>query len=454
MDAQPESPEPLDPRRLPLPPGGRGLPLIGETVEFLRDPAGFRARRLGRYGPVFRANVLGNTIVFAAGAEFNHWIFSGEGKDIENHWPASVRKLLGPRSLAMISGEEHKQRRKLFAPHFKRTAMDAALPAILRVTRAHLRAWEQDGELGPIAVVPRMQALAFEIICAYLFGSYEDLGVPLSSFRQDFNEMMAGLFVAVPYPLPGTSFARAAAARERLFAALDDVVARRDADPSRRGPDVLSTLLEIRDERGEPLAREAIADELHLLMFAGHDTTRVAMSNVLLHLSQHPQALAAARAEQDAHAQPAWELGWIRSLSYLDALIKESMRVIPPIAGAFRRVIRDTSFGGFRIPAGWSVSMAPSIVHSDPRYYAEPERFDPQRWLEQVERPAFAYVPFGGGPRSCLGVHFAELEMRVVLSMLLRDYEWTLIPDQDLSYTVIPLPLPRGGLMVEFARRR
>lgn len=423
-------------------------------MEFLRGPTDFRKKRQARYGPVFRTHLFGNSTLFGAGADFYQWVFSGEGKYLENQWLPGIRKLFGPRSVAMITGGAHRARRKLLAPYFKRSAMEAALPAITRVARAHLERWERESEGGPIAMVPRMKALAFEVIAVYLLGDVEDLGVSLERLSKDFDTCVAGLFVPVPYAIPGTTFARSIAAKGRLLATLDDLVARRAAS-SRRGADVLSTLLEVRDEDGTSLSRETIVDELQVLLFAGHDTTRTAMTNVLYHLAIHPDVLEAARAEQDAHHEPRWDIEWIRSLRYLDALIKESMRVIPPIGGSFRRMIRDSAFGGFRIPAGWTIAVTPSLVHGDPQYFPSPDTFDPRRFLDEgPERPPFSYIPFGGGPRTCIGMHFAELEMLTVFAMLLRDYCWTLVPEQDLTFSSIPLPLPRGGLVVEVARRR
>jgi retinoid hydroxylase len=139
-------------------------------------------------------------------------------------------------------------------------------------------------------------------------------------------------------------------------------------------------------------------------------------------------------------------------MTYLEAVITESMRVIPPIGGSFRVMIEDAEFGGFRIPRGWRVAIGPRSVHFDPELYPEPERFDPQRWLKG-ERPPFTYIPFGGGPRTCLGMHFALLQMHIVLALLLREFVWELAADQDLSFTELPLPLPRSGLIVNLERR-
>jgi cytochrome P450 len=433
--------------RLPTPPGARGLPIIGDSFEFIRSPSAFVEARRAKYGPIFVANMLGKNTVFTTGARANAWIYAGEGKYLENEWPPGVLALLGKDCLSLIHGERHKQRRKLLAPH-----REACLDSLQTVARKHLRRWQTDAELGPVAMVPRIRAAAFEIAANYLLGNIHELGLPLDEFSRDFDLLVAGLFVPVALALPGSKFAAAKAARARLMTALDDLVMRRDAD-SRRAPNVLSTLLDVQDERGEPLDRDTIVDELLLFLFAGHDTTVTSTSNVLYHLSQHPQVAARARAEQAALADARFSLESIHAMTYLDAVIKESMRLIPPIGGSFRVMTREAELEGYRIPAGWRIAVGPRSVHFDARYYPEPQRFDPDRWLSDDPRPPFSYIPFGGGPRVCIGQHFAQLEMHVLLALLLREFEWDLVPEQDLSFTEIPTPLPRGGLIVDLRRR-
>lgn len=454
QDHAPDTHGPRDASQpLPTPPGGRGLPLLGETLDFIRGPEGFMKTRRSKHGPIFVSPLFGKPTVFMRGPEANRWIYAGEGKYLENEWLPAIRKLLGATSLSLLGGEEHKARRKLLAPHFKRTGMGECIPAMLNVARKHLGRWATDAELGPITILPRMRSLAFEIAATYVLGDVGELGVPLDEFSREFNTWTAGMFSPVPLKIPGGSFAKAMVARKRMFTVLDDLVMRRDAE-NRRGPDVLSTLLEVRDERGEVLPRDTIVDELQLLLFAGHDTTVAGSSNVLYHLCMHPEVVSKAQAEQDGLEDRRFTLESVRAMSYLEAVIKESMRLIPPVGGAFRVMLEDAEFGGFRIPKGWRVAVGPRSVHFEEEFYPEAERFNPERWLGEGEQLPFTYIPFGGGPRTCLGMHFAMLEMQVVLAMLLREYEWDLVPGQDLSFKQIPLPVPRSGLLVELRQRK
>lgn len=438
---------------LPSPPGTRGLPLLGETLEFLRSPAEFADKRLARHGKVYQSHLLGKPTIFLIGAEANHWIFAGEGRYLENEWSPAIRKLLGANSLSLISGEEHKQRRKLLAPHFRRTSMAGAVAPMVAIARAHIDRWAADATRGPVAIVPRMRALVFEIAAVYLLGDTADLGVGMEEFSRDFDTWVGGLFVAVPLALPRTRFGRAMAARRRLFGVLERLVACRDRE-QRDDASVLSTLLRVRDEHGLPLPRSTIVDEIQLLLFAGHDTTVTSTSNIMYHLAQHPEVQARARAEQDALTTREYTLESLRAMPWLDAVIKESMRLIPPIGGAFRVLTQDAEFAGFHLAKGHRVAIGPRAAHREAEHWPEPERFDPDRFLREADdRPPFAWIPFGGGPRVCLGQHFAMLEMQVVLAMLLREFTWTLTPGQDPTFETIPLPRQRSGTIVDLQRR-
>jgi len=438
---------------LPLPPGTRGLPVLGETLEFLRSPHSFADTRLARFGKVYQSHLLGKPTIFLIGAEANRWIFAGEGRYLENEWSPAIRKLLGKTSLSLITGEAHKQRRKLLAPHFKRTAMAGTVTPLVRITRAHLDRWAREAERGPLAVVPRMRALVFEIAAIYLLGDTDDLGVGLDEFSRDFDTWVGGLFAAVPLALPFTRFGRAMQARGRIFGVLERLVEKRDRE-GRDDDSVLSTLLRVRDEEGRPLPRATVVDEIHLLLFAGHDTTVTSTSNIIYHLAMHPEAQARARAEQDAMVSSEYTLESLRAMPWLDAVAKESMRLIPPIGGAFRVMTEDAEFGGYRMPRGYRVAVGPRAAHREAESWPDPDLFDPERFLREADaRPPFAWIPFGGGPRVCLGQHFAMLEMTVVVAMLLREFEWTLTPGQDPSFQIIPLPRQRSGTLIELRRR-
>lgn len=436
-----------DPAGLPIPPGSLGLPGIGETIEFAQDPARFVAARRARYGDVFRTHLIGAKTIVLTGEDALAWIFAGEGKYLQNTWNSSTRRLLGEECTAMLVGPAHAERRALLMPHFRHSAMRAFAPQMQAIGTRHFECWT---EAVDVSVLPSMQALVFEIIVTLLLGEGARIDIPYLS--RLFRAWTAGI-ATLPVNLPYTTYHRALKAKGELLAAIDAIVeARRRV--SEQPNDILGSLLSVRDEEGKPLKQEAIVHELHNQLFAGHDTTVTVMTNLMLQLAQHPAVLAQARAEvREAELASALDLEQIKRLPYLEAVLHESMRYLAPVAGTFRSMLCDMEYKGYRIPRGWTVRLEIAGTHTDERIWRGPYEFDPERWLPPREEQAgrqHCFVPFGGGPRLCLGTNFAWAEMRVMLALLLRDYAWEVQPDQDLGYVMVPFPRPKEGLRVRF----
>jgi cytochrome P450 len=432
------------PQQAPLPPGSSGLPLIGETLPFVLSPVRFAEERQRKYGDIFCSNILGAPTVFLCSAEANQWIFAGEGKYLQNQWSAPTRRLLGARSLAMINGQEHLDRRRLLAPHFSYAAMRGFVPAIEALARAHFERWAARG--GVTKVFPAIRELAFEIAVKLIFGE-DPVDIPF--LTRQFQVWTAGLFSPFPVALPFTPFGRALAAKQRLVDYLGALVSAR-MERAEQPPDVLGSLVSTRDEQGRALSREAIIDEVKLLLFAGHDTTVAATSNLMLLLANNPGVLQRGRAAVESLGEQPLTLDGLKAIPFLYQAIHEGMRVKPPVANAFRVMNEDVVFGGYRIPRGWSVVLAVAATH---HRWPEPERFEPNRFGPDKKPEPGTFIPFGGGVRICLGQHFAMVEMSVMLALLLRHYTWELEPGQDLRYVMLPFPHPRSGIQVRFQRR-
>lgn len=443
----PFDPADPDPAALPLPPGEFGLPVVGETLHFGRDPHRFVAERRDRYGDVFKTHLLGAPTVFLLDDGGNGWIFRGEGDYLENHWNATTRRLLGGSCTAMLVGEEHTRRRRLLMPQFHHSAMSAFAPTFQRIAAAHYERWAAASQV--IALIPANQTLVFELIVALLLG--DDPAVDVAYLSRHFRRWTAGLS-AVPVNLPVTTYGRALRANRKLRAAISAIVRRREQLPE-QPPDLLGAILGIRDDDGRPLAHDEVVDEAHNQLFAGHDTTVTVMTNLMLQLAQRPDVLALARQEvAGGGLDEPLDLEALRRLPYLNAVLDESMRAITPVIGSFRVMRRDAAYRGYRIPAGWTVRLEIAGTHENERVWPDPATFDPERWLHGAKRPAHSYIPFGGGPRICLGANFAQAEMRVMLALLLRHYVWELEPGQNLSYRHIPFPRPKSGVRVRFRR--
>lgn len=434
-------------RSLPLPPGSFGLPLIGETIGLLRDP-NFVDKRYKQYGTIFKTHLFGRPTVYMLGAEANRFLLTNENQNFSISWPYSTKVLLGPASLSVQTGDVHQKRRKLLSQAFQPRALAGYVSSMADITRSYLHKWER---LETLKWYPELRKYTFDVACKLLVGT--DAATD-SHFAELFEEWCEGLFT-IPVPLPWTKFGRALRCRQQLLKRIEEIVLKRQQQPS-SSQDALELLLQARDEDGNSLSVQELKDQVLLLLFAGHETLTSALASLCLLLAQHPEVLANARAEQQQLGfEEPLTLEHLKQMTYLEQVLKEVLRVIPPVGGGFREVLKPCEFNGYLIPQGWSALYQVGRTHKDSSVYTQPERFDPQRFIpERSEDKAkpFSHIPFGGGVRECLGKEFAKLEMKLFAALLIRQYEWELLPEQNLDMIMIPTPHPRDGLQVKFRR--
>jgi cytochrome P450 len=281
-------------------------------------------------------------------------------------------------------------------------------------------------------------------------GVHETIALSLKLYRY---AVLPGGSLVEYLPIPFVR--RAQRARMRLNAWLAETIRKRRAE-SGEPADLLSMLLAARDEDGSAMSDEEVRDELVTLLLAGHETTAVALSWTWYLLSTHPAVEAKLHAELDAMLE-----GRVPSaadtarLPYTRMVLAEAMRLYPPAWMLERRALQDFPVGGFRIPRGALVYASPYLVHHDPRWYEEPERFDPDRWLtaREVKRPKFAYFPFGAGTRVCIGEQFAWMEGMLILATIAQ--RWRL--EHDATHEVAMEPLvtlrPKFGMRMRASSR-
>ena len=428
---------------LPLPPGDDGLPFIGETLSFFSD-RDFNAKKIAKYGKVYRTNIFGNPTLSMVGAEANNFLFRNENKYVVSTWPKSTRILLGDLSLAVKNGEFHKSRRQLLYQAFQPRALASYIPTMEAITQQYIDRWLEQQEL---AWYPELRDYTFDIASELLVSTDGGSQTPLGEL---FETWCAGLF-SIPVNLPWTTFGKALRCRRGLLKYIEEIVVKRQkADEP--GDDALGLLIKAEDEAGNKLTTAELKDQVLLLLFAGHETLTSAVASFCLLTAQHPEVMAKLRAEQVRFKDVATlTLDTVKEMTYLDMVIKEVMRIIPPVGGGFREVIETFEFKGYRIPKGWTVQYQIAQTHQDSEIYTENDRFDPERFAperQEDKQANFAYIPFGGGLRECLGKEFARLEMRIFAARLLQQCQWELLPDQNLELVTVPTPHPKDNLKV------
>jgi cytochrome P450 family 135 len=400
------------------------------------------------YGDMFTIRLpYEGTWVFVSDPEVVKEVFTGD-PNVLRAGAANIILLpvLGRNSVLLLDEPEHMSQRKLMLPPFHGRRMQAYREVMARAAANEIESWPTD---APVRMRPRMQAVTLEVILRAVFGV--DEGARLTQLRDQLRaalNLLSDPRWALPTVLLGPERLRRLRWFRQRLEPVDRLVfevisARRGAPDLAERDDILSLLLQATHEDGRPMSDRELRDELMTLLVAGHETTATALSWALELLARHPAELERLEAEVDGGGEGA----------YVDAVIKETLRLRPVISLVLRKLAEPTEIGGRLLPAG--VSVAPSIylVHRRPEIYPEPERFRPERFLEQ---PAgtYTWIPFGGGVRRCLGGAFAEFEMQVVLRELVARRRLRPTggkPEHSVRRTITNVP--SGGAQVIAASR-
>jgi cytochrome P450 family 135 len=389
-------------------PGPR-LPLAVQTPLLWGLPRWWLARCHRRYGDTFAVRVAPiGTIVFLADPDDIKTVFAGDPATYRaGEGNTVVGGVLGESSLLLLDGPEHRERRRQMLPPFHRDAVRRQTEQMAAIAAADVATWPVGRELR---VAPRMSAITLEVILRIVIGTRDERR--LDALRRALPPVVDTGFMAAAAmirpsvlglrPWAGVRRARAEAAR-----LLRAEIANCRADPGLdERTDVLAMLV-----RSADMTDDELRDQLMTLLLAGHETTATALSWTLERLVRHPAVLArAVRAADEGDDD------------YLDAIVRESLRVRPVLFDVVRKLTAPVELAGRLLPAGVTVSPAIGLVHSSARHYPDPLRFDPDRMVGATLTPT-TWLPFGGGARRCLGATFAQVEMRVVLREILRRVE-------------------------------
>jgi len=401
-----------------LPPGPRGPTALVAARFLLRGPHFLEACR-DRYGDVFTIRLnTGRTVVIAGDPAIAKEVFQGSPDDLHAGAGNVVLKpILGAGSLLLLDGPEHLRQRRLMLPSFHGERMRAYGATMAEVAERHVSRWP----IGrPFSVHPTMQAITLEIILRTVFGVEDAAGVErmaaptkrlLNSTDQPLR-LLALQLTSSADARPRSPWGRVYALMAPVDALIHEQIAARRAAlaDGAAHDDVLSLLLSARDEDGNALTDAELRDELMTLLLAGHETTATALAWTLERLVRTPRVLTRLREEVEAG----------ESTEYLDATIKEALRLRPVVPGVVRKLQRPLTVGRLELPAGAHIAPSIYLIHRRPDVYPEPHAFRPERFLGEDAPSTYEWLPFGGGIRRCIGASFAQYEMRIVLQEVLR----------------------------------
>jgi cytochrome P450 len=374
-----------------------------------------------------------------------------------------ARRLIEPgigRGLLTSEGDTWRRQRRTMAPSFDHRSLMSYAPAMTEATAVLLARWDRLPDGAPLDIAAEMMRLTLKIIAHTMFSTdAEDIGpIVEEAVGRYQREVRPGLvdLLNLPdwWPRPDTR------GRWQIFDRLDAVIdrlVRREAAAVGETKDLLARLLEARDaETGRPMDSRELRDQVVTIFMAGHETTAQALTWTWYLLSQHPAE------EAKFHAELARVLGGrapafedLAQLRYTRMVLEESMRLYPPAHTMSREALAEDEIEGHRVAKGAVVSIVPWVIHRHRTLWDRPDVFDPERFAPErtAERPRFAYIPFGGGPRICIGAGFAMTEALIILAMLGQRYSLRLAPDAAVEPVGLITLRPRHGLPMRLDRR-
>jgi cytochrome P450 len=399
-------------RRLPPSPP---LPVAIQTAIWSRQARRMLYACQDRYGDMFTIRLAyeGTWVALADPAAIKQ-VFTGdprvfhagEGNEI-------LAPLLGRNSLLVLDEKRHMSQRKLLLPPFHGERMQGYGRTMTEIAEREIASWPTG---TPYKLRPRMQALTLDIILRTVFGVDEREAAKLADLREalrEFLDMTTNPRFLPPLLAAGPDRLRRISAFRRRIERVDALIyreirERRGVEDVAERDDVLSMMVGAIHEDGSPMSDEEMRDELLTLLVAGHETTATSLAWAVERLSRHPDKLERLRAEVEEGRE-----------EYLTATIQETLRLRPVISIVLRRLTEPVEIGGYELPAGISVAPCIYLVHRNPEIYPEPQRFLPERFLDNPPG-TYTWIPFGGGVRRCLGASFAQFEMAVVLKELVK----------------------------------
>jgi len=408
----------------PLAPTPDELPVLGSALAFARDPYEMY-QQFRETGDVVRFSMANYDMATVLHPDYVEQVLVDDFDAFRK--PAATQSVdVLSEGLLLTDGERWRDQRTLLQPMFYRERVATYADTMSEFAAAAADEWVQGDTLD---VKEAMSGYTLRVLGTTLLGvetdSHRDAvraGADAIQSRTAQNPVS----VQVPAWVPTPSNRRYRRGVEQFEAAVDDLVAERRREDGDRD-DLLSLLLEAEYEDGTSPSEDEIRSQLVTFLFAGHDTTAVALTWLLYELGRKPAVADRLHAEvDDVLDGDRATLADLPDLAYTERVIWEGLRRYPPATAVFRETREDVTVGGYRIPAGTFVTVPQFVVHRDPRWWDDPETFDPSRWagVERPpgDRPEYAYFPFGGGPRHCIGMRFALLELKLALATFAKKF--------------------------------
>lgn len=428
-------------------PGEAGLPIVGNTFRMLADPHAFTRRMVETYGPVYKSKAFGGWNIAMVGADANELVLFDREKlfSSEQGWGPILDRLF-PRGLMLMDFDHHRADRRALSIAFKPGPMRHYAGSLNRGIAQAVKGWGG----APMLFYPAIKQLTLDLAADSFIGI--PWGPEADRINQAFVYMVQASVAPIRTPLPFTLMRKGVKGREFLVDYFTRETHRRRGEGG--GQDMFSQFATATREDGSMLPVDDVVDHMNFLMMAAHDTITSSATTLVWLLAKHSEWQERLRAEITAITGGGGDVGYddLGKLELTEMAFKEALRMISPVPSTPRRALREFEFGGYRIPAGAPVGINAQFVHRMEEYWPDPDRFDPLRFTPEAVkgRHKYAWIPFGGGAHMCLGLHFAYMQVKVLMAQLLTRYEIAIEEGYEPQWQPWPIPRPKDGLKVTF----
>lgn len=429
-------------------PQDKGRPFVGYALEFMRDPLSFTELLEKRHGALIETRVMGINFVMMLGPDANQFVLQDRDGNFSSAggWEPYIGKVF-PGAIMSMDDPAHRFQRRIMQQAFKKPALTAYIEAMNPHIGVGLRRWSAQRRFS---VFNNIKELTLELATGVFMGEAADRSA--SRVNTAFIDTVEASLAYVRYPLPPFKMWKGMKARAFLEAHFRELLPQKRAQET---PDFFSQFCHATDEDGARFSDKEVVDHMIFLMMAAHDTTTSTLTTLFYALARHPEWQARLRDESLKVGKPFVDFEDLEKLEGLDRVMKEALRLYPPLTSIPRMVARDCEFQGHVLRKGTVVGVYPIHTHHMPSLWTRPHDFDPERFSpERAEQKQhmFQWIPFGGGAHMCLGQHFANLQVKAIMHQVLQQYRWEIPVGYEMPYQLVPIAKPRDGLPVRLIR--
>lgn len=443
MTAQPALPRATRP--IPV---DRGRPVIGYLPEFMKDPLAFAQMLERRNGPVVRSPMMGQNSVVLLGPDACQFVLQDREGNFSSHggWDYFIGKVF-PGSIMAMDDPAHRFQRRIMQQAFKKPALTAYIEAMNPRIAEGIARWQPRADFP---VFQSIKQLTLDLATSIFLG--EEIGPDAARMNKAFIDTVDAALAYIRVPVPPFNMWKGMKGRKLLEDYFYRLLPKKRATAT---PDFFSQFCHATDEDGARFSDKEVVDHMIFLLMAAHDTTTSTLTTMFYALARHPEWQQRLREESFAFGKEWLSFEDLEKMESLGWVMKEALRMYPPLTSMPRRAVKDCVFDGYKLKKGQLVGVYPIHTHHMPEYWSEPYRFDPERFSParaEHKKHMFQWIPFGGGAHMCLGQHFADLQVKAVMHQILQHWRWSIPEGYEMPYQHVPIAKPKDGLPVRMER--